>query len=122
MNSKTEPQHSKLDIYKLVAASALFILALFAFYYFSDFSLLVRVIGLLVAAGASVAIALRTAAGGSLLEFFQDSRTELRKVVWPTWTETWRASLAVIAVVIIMGLILWALDWVLFRVVRLLTS
>jgi preprotein translocase subunit SecE len=38
---------------------------------------------------------------------------ELRKVVWPTRQETNQTTLIVVAVVIFMSLVLWALDTVL---------
>ena len=96
--------------------------AVFAFYYFSDYLVLVRVIGLLVAVGIAVAIALTTDLGGQLMGFVNDSRTELRKVVWPTRAETLQTSLAVVLMVIIMGIFLWLLDMFLFWLVRLLTG
>jgi preprotein translocase subunit SecE len=83
---------------------------------------LVRVIGLLVAAGAALAIAATTELGSNVLDFIKDSRMELRKVVWPTRTETLQTSLAVIVMVILMGVFLWLLDLLLFWLVRLLTG
>lgn len=84
--------------------------------------MLARVIGLLAAAGAAVAVALQTAPGAETLEFLQGSRSELRKVVWPTRAETTQTTLIVIAMVVVMGLLLWLLDVVLFWLVRLVTG
>ena len=122
MNSKTETQITKIDTYKLLSAGLIVVVALAGFYYFADYLVLVRVIGLLIAVGAAVAIVLTTELGVNLLGFVQDSRTELRKVVWPTRTETLQTSLAVIVVVIIMGIFLWLFDMLLFWIVRLLTG
>lgn len=122
MNPKSETQASRLDSYKLVSAALILLVALAAFYYFSDYLLLARVIGLLGAAGAAVAIALNTELGNSVLDFLRDSRAELRKVVWPTRTETLQTSLAVIVMVVVMGIFLWLLDMFLLWVVRLLTG
>lgn len=113
---------NRADTFKLLAAGAVFLIALIAFYVFANHSLLVRVIGLLVAAGAAVAIALRTEVGAETLEFLQGARVELRKVVWPTRAETTQTTLVVIGMVVVMGLLLWLLDILLFWLVRLITG
>ena len=122
MNPKPETQFSKADTLKLLSASMILVVALAAFYYFADYLLLVRVAGLLIAAAAAVAVFLKTEIGAMLLGFFQDARSELRKVVWPSRTETLHTSLAVIAMVILTGLFLWFLDWLLSLLVRWLTG
>jgi preprotein translocase subunit SecE len=121
-HSKSEAPPSRLDILKLIAAFSIFLAALGAFYYFSDYSTLVRVIGLLIIVGVSLFIAFSTPQGNNLVEFVRESRIELRKVVWPTRNETLQTSLAVIVMVIIMGLLLWLLDLLLLWIVRLLTG
>jgi preprotein translocase subunit SecE len=122
MNLKSETQTSRPDVYKLIAAVSIFLIAVLAFYYFADQSILVRVVGLLIAAGIALAIAATTELGSNVLDFIKDSRMELRKVVWPTRTETLQTSLAVIVMVILMGVFLWLLDLLLFWLVRLLTG
>jgi preprotein translocase subunit SecE len=122
MNAKSETQSSRLDTFKLLSAALILGVALVAFYYFSDSSLLVRVIGLLVAVGAAVGISLTTERGATLVGFLQDARSELRKVVWPTRAETLQTSLAVILMVIVTATFLWLLDMFLFWIVKLLTG
>ena len=123
MNTKTDDtQASKLDTLKLASAVAIVTVAVVAFYYFAEHSLLVRVIGLLASVGVAAAIALKTEVGGRFWGFVEDSRTELRKVVWPTRTETMQTSLVIILMVIVMGIFLWLLDMFLFWVVRVLTG
>ena len=121
----TKPENQAIhraDTYKLLAAGAIVLIALVAFYVFGNSSVLVRTIGLLVAIGVAVFIALKTALGAETLEFVRGSRTELRKIVWPTRTETTQTTLIVIAMVVIMGLLLWLLDVLLFWLVRLITG
>jgi preprotein translocase subunit SecE len=122
MSAKTDTQTSKLDFAKLFSAAMLVTIAIIAFYYFADHSLLLRVVGLLVVIGIAVGIFLTTELGGNLIGFTHEARGELRKVVWPTRTETIQTSLAVIFMVIIMGIFLWLLDMFLFWLVRLLTA
>ena len=49
--------------------------------------------------------------------FWQESLTELRKVVWPTRQETIQSTIAVLAMVFVMSLVLWSIDAVLVRAV-----
>ncbi len=91
-----------------------------AFYYFGDQSLLLRVIGLIVVGGVAAAVALQTERGREAWEFMRESRTELRKVVWPTRKETLQTTLIVIAVVALTAVILWIFDGILAWIVRLL--
>ena len=124
MNS-TKPEAKvfySADTLKMLIAGSLILVALVAFYVFANQSLLLRVIGLLVATGVAVAIAIKTHLGAETLEFIQGSRTELRKVVWPTRAETTQTTLIVIAMVVIMGILLWLLDVLLFWLVRLVTG
>jgi len=109
-----------MDTVKLAIAVFLLVGGLFAFYFFSDYSTLLRVLGLLVIGGAAAAIALQTAQGRRLWQFATDSRTEVRKVVWPTRQETLQTTLVVMAMVLVLGLILWLFDTILMAILRLL--
>ncbi|MCB1921060.1 MAG: preprotein translocase subunit SecE [Candidatus Competibacteraceae bacterium] len=125
MNStKSETQTlSRPDALKLAAAGALILIALVAFYLFANqLILVVRVMGLLIAVGAAVAIALKTEPGAETLEFIRGARSELRKVVWPTRAETTQTTLIVLAMVILMGILLWLFDMLLLWLVRLITG
>ena len=78
--------------------------------YFSDESLLYRVIGLLVIAGVAMAIAVTTARGDSAWTMIKGARTEIRKVIWPTRQETTQTTIIVMIFVVVCGLFFWALD------------
>ena len=123
MSSKAESQMaSKLDVAKLWVAALVVASGVVAFYYFEDRSLLLRVVGLLVVVGIAAAIALMTAKGQDVWRFMQDARGELRKVDWPTRTETVQTSLAVFAMVALLGVILYLMDMFLFWAVRFVTG
>ena len=123
MTPNTETQSSsKADTPKLIVAVLNLISATAAFYWFAEQLLVVRVGGLLLAAVIAAAIALTTERGRDFAGFFQESRTEMRKVVWPTRQETLQTSLAVIVMVLIMGVLMWILDALLFWIVRSLTG
>ncbi|MDD5393396.1 MAG: preprotein translocase subunit SecE [Thiothrix sp.] len=115
MSVNTEEQGSSLDTVKLVIALALLIAGIAGFYYFESWhgepvSLLFRVLGLLLLVGAAAAIALTTLTGKRLLTFMKDSRLEVRKMVWPTRTETIQTTLMVMVIVLILSIFLWGVD------------
>jgi len=110
MNSDIEAGSQKLDTFKLGLALLIIVAGLVCFYLFDDYSLLFRVIGLLVGVGISVAIALQTVKGKEIWGYFRDAQIEVRKVVWPTRQETIQTTLIVIVMVILVAIILWLLD------------
>jgi preprotein translocase subunit SecE len=122
MNSPAESGVAGLDKAKLAGAALLLVLGLFAFYYFAAYSVLLRVLGLLVIGGAAVAVALQTAPGRQLWQFVSDARTEVRKVVWPTRQETLQTTLVVMAMVLVLGIVLWLFDIILMGILRFLTG
>jgi preprotein translocase subunit SecE len=110
MVAKAEEKVSGFDTVKLVVAVVLLLAAVAAFYVYAEQSLLYRVLGLLAVVGLSTAIAITTMPGRRLWGFLQDSRTEVRKMVWPTRAETVQTTLIVLVIVIIVGIFLWLLD------------
>ena len=120
MNSKVDNQDIRSDTYKLASSGALVLVAVLLFYVFSDVSTLLRTVLLLAALGGAVGLSISTQLGSNVVSFLKDSRMELRKVVWPTRQETTQTTLAVLAMVVIMGLFLWLLDTILVWIVKLL--
>ncbi len=120
MSSRIETQSNLQDMLKWFVAGALLCAGLAGFYYFADESTLLRVIGLLIALIAAVAVASQTEHGRTAFAFMRESRTELRKVVWPTRKETTQTTLIVMAVVVLVAIILWFLDTLLGWLVQLL--
>mgnify|MGYP006087680433 FL=1 len=110
MNSNVEITSGTLDTIKLGLALLIAIAALVGFYFFADESLLYRVLGLLVAAGFSIAVTMQTEKGKHAWGYFQDAQIEVRKVVWPTRQETVQTTFIVIIMVILVAIILWLLD------------
>lgn len=123
MNTSAEAQQAPVfDIVKQVISALLVIAGVAGFYYFSEVSLLYRVIALLVVMMVVLGLMLTTTVGRNVWAFFIESKQEVRKVVWPTRDETTRTTMMVFAMVFTVGLILWLLDMFLFWGVRLLTG
>ncbi len=122
MNANTEEAGSGLDTVKLVVVVLMLAAGVYGFYSFADQPLWVRLAGLLVVIGAAVFVALQTAVGRTVWQFAADARTEVRKVVWPSRQETLQTLLMIIIAVLITALFLWAVDSLLFAIVRALTG
>ena len=122
MNSKAETPTSSMDLAKLWAALIVMGVAIVGFYYFSDQSLLLRVLALLVAIVVAGAIAYQTEKGRFFAIFLKDAQIEVRRVVWPTREETTKTTLAVVVVVVLVAIGLWLLDMLLGWLVQSLTS
>jgi preprotein translocase subunit SecE len=111
------------DKIKLTMSVAVLAAAIVAFYFFAEqYSLLIRVVGLLAAVAVAVAIALQSEIGKASWVFFKEARTEVRKVVWPTRRETGQTTLIIMIGVLIVGIFLWLLDMGLLWAVELLTG
>ncbi len=122
MVSKTDSGASGTDTAKIALSLFIVVAAVVAYYWFGEQPLLYRVIGLLVAMGASIALFVTTAKGLALWSFLKDSRTEARRVIWPTNQETMQTTLIVMLIVFIVGLFLWLLDMLLAYLFTLLTG
>lgn len=110
MVTKTEQTSSGLDTLKLMMALALLLAGVVGFYYFEDESQLLRVIGILAVVGIAFFIVSMTDIGRRSLSFVKEARVEVRKVVWPTRQETLQTTLAVLIMVLIVAIMLWAID------------
>jgi len=91
-------------------------------YHFAEQSILLRAISLFVIALLAIAIALQTNIGKQFWEFALESKTELRKVVWPSRQETVQTTALVLGVVAVVGLILWGVDILLLKIVAFITG
>ncbi len=111
-----------MDTVKLAFALILLCGGVVAFYWYADYSLLLRVLSLLVITGLSIAVASQTVRGRAIWVFISATRTEVRKVVWPTRAETTQTTLVILLVVVVMGLLLWTLDAILLWAIQLLTG
>ena len=86
-------------------------------WYYGDESLLLRVVALLAIAVVAALIAVRTERGSNTWTLIKESRSEVRRVVWPSNQETSQTTLVVLVLVLIFALILWGLDTLLGWVV-----
>ncbi len=98
---------------KLVVAASLLVTGIVGFYYFSAESVFYRSLALVALAAVAVVVFLTTERGRALAGFMGDSRTEVRKMVWPTRQEAMQTTLIVLVLVLIAGIFFWLLDMLL---------
>ncbi|MED6321050.1 MAG: preprotein translocase subunit SecE [Pseudomonadota bacterium] len=122
MSEKTENQSNALDMFKWVVVFALLAGLVTANTMYGEISVLYRAIAIVVVVGIAGFIAATTDKGSTFLSFAKASRTEVRKVVWPTRQEANQTTLIVLAATLIMALILWGLDGIIVRVVGFITG
>jgi len=122
MNAKVETPVSWLDSVKLIVALLLLLGGIVGYYHFDDYPTLARVLGVLAATGVAVIVAMQTLKGRTFLGFVVEAQIEVRKVVWPTRAETLQATLAVVVMVVVLGVMLWMFDMLLLKVVKMLTG
>jgi preprotein translocase subunit SecE len=122
MNAKAEMQGGRLDALKLWVAVLMMGAGIAGFYYFADVILVLRVLGLLAVAAVSMTVAYQTGVGRQVIGFVSGAQNEVRRMVWPSRTETLQTTMAVIFIVLLVGVFLWLLDMVLLRAVQFLTG
>lgn len=123
MNATTEDQpSSSLDGLKWGIIFLLLAAAVGGNYFYGEESVLIRAVGVVIVVGLAGLIAANTAKGRNALSFAKESRTEVRKVVWPTRQEAIQTTGIVLVMTLAMSFLLWGLDSVLFYLVSLITG
>lgn len=111
-----------MNTLKWAVVIALIISGILGNYYYSDQSMLVRIIYALGVTLTAMMIALQTSHGKQFWCFVKDSKTELKRVVWPTRPETVQITMIVLIMVTVLGLVLWGVDSILLRAIGWLTG
>ena len=109
------------DRLRWLAAVGLVLAGIGGNWYFQSESLLLRVLALLAIMGFSILIIWNSRKGQEIVSLLRESRSEVRRVVWPTNQETNQTTLIVLVIVLIFSLILWGLDsllgWVISSII-----
>jgi preprotein translocase subunit SecE len=99
-----------LDWLKWLMVTGIIGAGVFGNWYYQDEPLLYRVVGLIALAAVAALLAAQTRKGAAAWELMKDSRSEIRRVVWPKREETVQTTMIVLVLVLIFALILWLLD------------
>ena len=71
---------------------------------------LYRVLAVIIVSGLGLFVISTTEEGKESLKIILESRSEIRRVVWPTRVETTQTTLIVLVAITIAALMLWGLD------------
>ena len=113
-------QNNGIDTVKLGLSVAVLAAGIFGFYYFAEQAILYRVLGLVAFVVIASGIALTTSKGRNLTAFLQASKTEMRKMVWPTRVETVQTTMIVLVMVFVVAIFLWLLDMFLGWIMKMI--
>jgi preprotein translocase subunit SecE len=124
VSNESQATNTILDKFKWGLVLVLIAFIVWGNFYFAGYNNIynpntsIRIIAVAVISLLALFIALTTSKGKIFLVFLQESRKELRKVVWPTRKEATQTTLLIIAVTVIVGLALWGIDnlfrWIVF--------
>lgn len=122
MKANAETPSKSTDILKWIGVFALVATAVVGNSLYGELSVVLRATAVVVLVAIACGLAAITTKGKSAITFANESRMEVRKVVWPTRQETLQTTLIVLAVTVVMSLILWGIDGVMVRLVRIFTG
>lgn len=122
--SEASVEKSKgLNIFLWLLTVAIIAASAFGNIYFQDqYSTPIRVVAVIVLLLISLGVAATTNQGRKALGFFQDARTELRRIVWPNRPEATQTTFIVVGVTVFVSLILWGLDSIIVSIITFLTD
>lgn len=122
IKAKFDNENSAVNKAKWFLLFALFFVALFANYHFETVVAYARFVVWLFVAVAMFGLFWWTTQGKKFIEFAKAARNEMRKVVWPTRQETMQSTIAVVVLVTVLALILWAIDSIWMWLITLITG
>ena len=123
MELQSEESGSRFDTPLLIAALALLLGGMVAFYYFDpQLGKLARLGILLGGVAGAVALTSRTSVGTTIWDYLKGANVERKKVAWPTRQESLQTTLVIAVFVVILALIMWGLDSALLAGVQYLTG
>jgi preprotein translocase subunit SecE len=123
MSANAEKTNSNgLDTLKWIIAIAILAGAVVGNNIYEQESVLIRAVGVVVAVVIAAVFAGTTEKGKTFIGFAKESRTEVRKVVWPTRQEATQTTLIIFAATALIAVMLYFLDMLLRWFVNLLTG
>ena len=103
-----------VNIIKLSVAFLLVVAGIAGYYYLQGsaiaFAEPLRVISVLLGLALASAVMWTSEPGKNFFIFAKESVAEAKRVVWPTWKETYQTTGVVVLFAIVMALFLWAVD------------
>ena len=111
-----------MDKAKIALAVLCVMAGVAAYYYFSEYAVVLRVLMVLAGLAAGAGVAWLSQPGKEFLAFAQEARAEAGRVSWPNRKETLQTTAIVFAFVVVMALFLFSVDATLAWMVKLTTG
>jgi preprotein translocase subunit SecE len=102
--------NKNFTVIKWILALVLLSGAILGFQFSQQFSMVMRIIGLLGLTSIALFVASTTPQGRQALAFIQASKAEAKRVVWPSRQETMQMTGIVVVMVLIVTLFVWLVD------------
>ena len=109
-----------LDKAKWLISLSFFVVAVVGNSYYTEVAFLYRVLGVVGLIGLGIFFMALTDFGRLAIKLMSESRTELRRVVWPTRVETTQTFLIVFVSILVLALLLWGLESLLSWLTKLI--
>lgn len=91
-------------------------------YYLQKTNILLRLILIFASISINIIIFCFTKKGKQILSFFHESKIELQKIIWPSKKETLQTTCIVLLLSMIISIILWGLDHIIFRLISFIIA
>jgi preprotein translocase subunit SecE len=111
-----------MDKVKITGAVLCVVLGLWAYYWFADTALVLRVLMVLAGLLAAAGVAWTSVPGKEFFVFAQESWAEASRVSWPTRKETVQTTAVVFVFVVVMALFLFGVDTTIAWAMSLMTG
>ncbi|QCO70628.1 preprotein translocase subunit SecE [Buchnera aphidicola] len=111
-----------LEKIKWLSISIFLILSFFINCYFYKEQLFVRIFIISFLILCAIVTLMYTKTGEYILSYIIMSKKEMQKIIWPKYNETLYTTLIVISVTILMSLLLWGVDSIIFHLIAFIIS
>jgi len=108
------------DKIKWLLAMGIFSVAVVGNSYYTEFAFLYRVLAVVALFLAALIILANTVFGKGAVKLMRESRTEMRRVVWPSRVETTQTFMVVFSSIVVLCLFFWALESLLSWLTKLI--
>ncbi|QCI23617.1 preprotein translocase subunit SecE [Buchnera aphidicola (Macrosiphoniella sanborni)] len=124
MNKNNYKQNKSKILEKIRWLSILFffILSFLIKYYFYDIKLFIRIFIISFLIFCAIGTFLYTKTGKYILSSIIMSKQEMNKIIWPGYKETLYTTLIIISVTVLISLLLWFIDSIIFHVIAFIIS
>lgn len=122
MNASVEQPNKGLDVVKWIITIALLAGAVIGNNFFEQESVLIRAVAIVAAVAIAGFFAATTFKGKTFLTFAKESRTEVRKVVWPKRQEATQTTFIIFVATAVIAVLLYFIDMGLRALVSFLTG